>query len=44
MLPLPIFSFENLKDFATIVEAKRLHKEATYFCTRPLSYKGTLSE
>jgi len=36
MLPQPIFSFDNLKDLDTIVELKRLQKEVTYFCTRPL--------
>lgn len=37
MLPQPIFSFENFKDLATIVELKRIQKQVTYFCTRPLA-------
>ena len=36
MLPSPIFSFENFRDLAAIVELKRLQKKVTYFCTRPL--------
>jgi hypothetical protein len=36
MLPQPIFSFENLKDLDTIVKLKRIQKQVTYFCTRPL--------
>jgi hypothetical protein len=36
MLPQPIFNFENFKDLDTIVKLKRLQKQVTYFCTRPL--------
>ena len=37
MLPLPIFSLENFRDLAIIVEPKMLQKEVAYFCTRPLA-------
>jgi hypothetical protein len=36
MLPLAIFSFIYQRNLAIIVEVKRLQKQVTYFCTRPL--------
>jgi len=42
MLPQPIFSFENFIDLDTIIELKKVQKQVTYFCTRPLYYKVPL--